>query len=127
MASWKSGPDAGHNHRWATRSKSCFKNRHWLNAGIGVQAHPLQHFANSLLVTEHLIGIGMSNQENESIRQNWRRTLDSSKVLDQIVDQSRRYRRKIEAIRFEVFIVQFEKCRVSWLPSCDEHDLERLL
>ena len=86
-----------------------------------------QHLADSLFVTQNLIGSGVSNQENEAVRHYWRRALNPAEVLDQISDKSGSQRRKVKTIRFEFIIVQFEQRRVVWLSPCDKHHLERLL
>src|SRR4029077_5689818 len=66
----------------------CCKRRKWLKGGVRAGRHTAQDLTDSLFIAEHLVGTGVSNQENEAIRAHWRLTLDSSRLLDQRLHQA---------------------------------------
>ena len=105
----------------------CCKRRKWLKGGARAGRHTAQDLTDSLFITEHLVGTGVSNQENEAIREHWRLTLDSSRLLDQCLHQAAGRWRKVKTVAFELLIMPLEKSGIPRTLAREEHPLECLL
>lgn len=99
----------------------------WLKSGVRAPRYPAQDLTDSLFVTQHLIGRGVSNQENETIRAYWGRTLNSSHPLDQCLHHQGGRWGKVKGVGFELLIMQLKQSGIPRALAGGEHHLECLL
>ena len=105
----------------------CCKRRKWLKGGVRAGRHTAQDLTDSLFIAEHLVGTGVSNQENEAIRAHWMLTLDSSRLLDQCLHQAAGRWRKVKTVAFELLIMPLEQSGIPRTLAREEHPLECIL